>query len=135
KKVYRDFHIQVRTPGHLTTNAFSPFPLNHRIYGCYSERYLEVLAELFRKMGFKKTLVFYAEIGMPEISNVGKTTIVEQNNEKIKKYTVTPDDLGVKEADIHAIKTGGLEQNIVDFIGILKGQNKDPKADQVAINT
>ena len=89
---------------------------------------------MFSKLGYKKTLTFYADIGLPEISNVGKTTIVEQSGENIKRYTVNPSDLGVKEAKEDDIKTGGKEQNIVDFVRILKGQEKGPKADLVAIN-
>ncbi len=134
KLVYKDGELRVRTPGHLTTNAFSPFPINHRIYGCYSERYLEVLANLFKKLGYKRTLTFYADIGMPEISNVGKTTIAEQNGNEIKKYIVKPADLGVNEAKEEDIKTGGKEQNITDFVKILKGKKKGAKSDLVAIN-
>jgi len=133
-KIYRGNELRVRTPFHLITNIASPFPIESRIYGCYSERYLEVVATMFSKLGYKKTLTFYADIGLPEISNVGKTTIVEQSGENIKRYTVNPSDLGVKEAKEDDIKTGGKEQNIVDFVRILKGQEKGPKADLVAIN-
>ena len=108
--------------------------MNHRIYGCYSERYLEILAKLFAKLGFKRTLTFYGEIGLPEISNVGETVIVEQDGTKLKKYTVKPKDLGVKEAKEKDIKTGGKEQNISNFVNILKGKEKGPKADLVAVN-
>jgi anthranilate phosphoribosyltransferase len=134
KMVYRDEGLRVRTPGHLTTNAYSPFPVTHRIYGCYSERYLEILANLFQKLGYKKTLTFFADIGLPEISNVGKTTIVEQNGGHLKRYIVNPADLGVEEATKDDIKTGGKEQNIADFIKILQGKEKGAKQDLVAIN-
>lgn len=134
KLVYKDAQLKVRTPGHITTNAFSPFPIKRRIYGCYSERYLEILANLFKKLGYKKTLTFYADIGLPEISNVGKTTIVEQNGDNIRKYAVKPRDLGVIAAKEGDIKTGGKEQNISDFVRILQGKEKGPKADLVAIN-
>lgn len=133
-KFFVERQIRVRSPFHLVSNLQLPLPMSSRIYGCYSEKYLEVLARLFMKMGYKKTLTFYAEIGMPEISNVGKTTIVEQNGDKIKKYTVNSSDLGVKEAKEEDIKTGGKEQNIIDFVKILQGKEKGAKADLVAIN-
>jgi len=133
-KIYRENELRVRTPFHLITNIASPFQIKHRIYGSYSPKYLEVLSRMFLKLGYEKTLTFYADIGMPEISNVGKTTIVEQNGNKIKKYTVKPSDLGVEEAKEEEIKTGGKEQNIADFVNILKGKDKGAKADLVAIN-
>lgn len=134
RKFFIERQVRVRSPFHLVANLYSPLPIKRRIYGCYSERYLEVLANLFIKLGFKKTLTFYAEIGMPELSNVGKTTIAEQNGSKIKKYTVLPADLGVKEAKERDIKTGGREQNITDFVRVLQGKEKGAKADLVAIN-
>lgn len=134
KKIYVDEQVGVRSPFHLVTNVCSPSPMNHRIYGCYSEKYLETLAKLFMKLGYKRTLTFYADIGMPEISNVGETIIVEQNGNKLKKYKVKPSDLGVREAKKEEIKTGGKEQNIKDFVSILKGKEKGAKADLVAIN-
>lgn len=134
KKTFVDRQLRVRTPFHLATNIYSPVPMNHRIYGCYSERYLEILANLFMKLGFKRSLTFYADIGLPEISNVGKTTIIEQNGKNIKRYVVKPRDLGISESKKEEIKTGGREQNIRDFIEILKGKQEGAKSDLVAIN-
>ncbi len=133
-KIFRERQIHVRSPFHLVSNVYSPQPMNYRVYGCYSERYLQTLAELFVKLGFKKSLTMYAEIGMPEFSNVGKTVVVEQSGKNIKKYTLTPKDLGVKEAELDEIRTGGKEQNIIDFVRILSGKETGPKADLVAIN-
>jgi anthranilate phosphoribosyltransferase len=134
RKYFVERQVRVRSPFHLVSNIYSPLQMKYRIYGCYSERYLEVLANLFVKLGFEKTLTFYAEIGMPELSNVGKTTIVEQNRNRIKKYIVRPVDLGVKEAKEEDIRTGGKEQNISDFVRVLQGKEKGAKSDLVAIN-
>ena len=134
RKIYVERQLRVRSPFHLATNVYAPASMTHRVYGCYSERYLEVLANLFMKLGYKRTLTFHAKIGIPELSNVGETIIVEQNGNKLKKYKVKPSDLGVKEAKKEEIKTGGKEQNIKDFVSILKGKQKGAKADLVAIN-
>lgn len=134
KKFFLERQVRVRTPLHLVSNIYSPIPMNHRIYGCYSEKYLEILAGLFKKLGFKKTLTFHGEIGLPEIANVGKTIIVEQNRSGIKRYTIRPQDLGIKEAKEEDIRTGGRDQNVKDFVSILKGKEQGPKADLVAVN-
>lgn len=134
KKFFLERQVRVRTIFHLASNIYSPIPMNHRIYGCYSEKYLEILAELFAKLGFERTLTFHGRIGLPEIANVGKTIIVEQNGARIKKYTVEPQDLGVREVKEADIKTGGREQNLHDLVAILKGKEKGAKTDLVAIN-
>lgn len=134
RKYFGERQVRVRSPLHLVSNIFSPLPMKHRVYGCYSEKYLEVLANLFKKLGFRRSLTFNAEIGLPEMSNVGKTIIVEQNGNDIKKYIVESTDIGVAEAKEEAIKTGGKEQNIIDFVEILKGKQKGAKSDLVAVN-
>lgn len=134
RKFFVERQVRIRTSFHLASNLYSPLPMKRRIYGCYSERYLEVLANLFKKLGYERTLTFYAEIGMPELSNVGKTIVFEQNGNKIKKYIVKPADLGVKEASEKEIITGGKKQNIKDFVKILQGKEGGAKTDLVAIN-
>lgn len=134
RKIFVERQIRVRSPFHLVTNIYCPIDLKHRLYGCYSEKYLGVLGELFSKLGFKRSLVVYGEIGIPEVSNVGKTYVVEQNGKELKKYTLTPKDLGVREARLEDIKTGGKEQNIIDFLRVLHGKERGPKRDIVLAN-
>jgi len=134
RKIFVDKRLHIRSPFHLATNIYSPALLKYRIYGCYSEKYLEVLGELFSKLGYERSLVFYGYPGIPEISNVGKTIVVEQNGKKFKKYILTPSSLGIRRAKPEDIKTGGKEQNIIDFLRILQGKERGPKADLAAIN-
>lgn len=134
RKYFGERQVRVRSPMHLVSNIYAPLPMNHRIYGCYSERYLDILGGLFMKLGFKRTLTFHGKDGLPEISNVGETVAVEQNSEEIKKYPMTPNDLGVELARKEDISTGSKEQNIFDFVKILKGVEKGPKLDLVAVN-
>lgn len=134
RKLFGEEKLHIRTPFHLVTNAFSPFPLKHRIYGCYSKKYLPILAELFAKMGFERTLTFSSDIGIAEISNVGRTIVFEQNGKKIRRYALTPEELGIQEAKAKDIASGSREENIKDFVRILKGKGTAAKSDLVAIN-
>jgi len=134
RKVLVEKRVQIMTPFHLVSNITPTVPLKRRIYGLYSERYLETLGELFAKLGYERTLTFHGVGGLPEISNIGKTVIVEQRGKKLKKYTLKPSDLGVKKAKPEQIKTGGKEQNIIDFIRILQGKERGARSDLTAIN-
>ena len=134
RKLFGERQLAVRSPFHLVSNVFSPLHMSYRLYGCYSEKYLDVLGQLFVKIGFKKSLVMYGKIGIPEFSNIGETIVVEQEGQKIRRYTVTAKDFGAKEAKEKDILSNGKEQNIIDFIRILKGKEQGAKADLVAIN-
>jgi anthranilate phosphoribosyltransferase len=134
KRVYKDHQIKVKSIAHIATNAFSPFQIKHRIYGCYSEKYLHSLAELFMNLDYKHSMVVYSEIGMPELSNVGTSIIVEQKVGAIQRRIIKPEDMGVAAVEPKDIACSTREQNIQDFINILKGKERGPKFDLVAIN-
>ncbi len=134
KKALVSKGLRIRTPFHLASNAYNPFPIKFKTYGCYSDKYLETLAGLFSKLGLEKTLTFNGIDGLPEISNIGETKVVEQNKDKFKTYILKPEDLGVKRVAINNIASGGKESNIVDFLRVLMGKEKGAKSDLVAIN-
>lgn len=134
RRVYVEKGIRIMTPFHLASNVNMVVPMRYRIYGLYSERYIEILGELLSKLGYKRTLTIVGLDGIPEVSNIGKTVVVEQRGKKLRKYTLTPNELGVQKAKIRQIKTGGKEQNIIDFLRVLRGEEKGAKSDLVAVN-
>lgn len=134
KKVFVEKGISIKTPLHIAAFAYSPTSLKRRIYGCYSEKYLEVLGKLFSELGNEKTLVLYGADGIPEASNVGKTVVVEQAGKNIKKYILTPKDFGLKKSRVDEIRTGGKERNIIDFLRVLSSKEKGAKRDLVIAN-
>jgi len=134
KKVLIDKGVRIRTPFHLVSFAYAPIPLKRRIYGCYSEKYLDVLGELFVKLGNERTLVLHGVGGIPEASNIGETIVVDQKRKKIDKYILTPKDFGLRKAKVDEIRTGRRERNIIDFLRVLYGKEKGAKKDIVLAN-
>lgn len=134
-KKIRSIGLLYKTPLHLVSWVYSPVPMRRRVYGCYSEKYLPVLAQLFQKLGYVKGLVVYGVDGIDEISTIGKTKIFEFTQSSIKDYEIEPKDLGLKRSSFKDIKSISKEQNIVDFLRILKGLEKGPKLDLILANS
>lgn len=130
----REIGLNYVTPFHFVAFAYAPVPINRRIYGVFDERYLRLLAELYQKLGYQKGLVFHGEGGLDEISNIGPTKICEFRGEDIEEYTVTPSDLGIREAKSTDILARSKESNVQDFLRILYGQETGPKKDLVLAN-
>jgi len=122
------------TPLHFTAFAYSPFPMEGRIYGIFDERYIRILAELFQKLGYKKGLTFHGVGGLDEISVIGPTKICEFTEEGIKEYTITPTDIGLHRAEVGDIKATSKEGNIKDFLKVLYAQATGPKRELVLAN-
>lgn len=134
RRVFSEKKLRISSPFHLAALAYSPLPIKRRIYGCYDKKFLEILAKVFQRLHYKKTLIIHGEGGFPEVSNFGKTVIVEQSGNKMSKKTLFPRDFGVKKTTIKNIQSGGKEKNIAEFKKVLSGKWDHPKTDLVAIN-
>jgi anthranilate phosphoribosyltransferase len=121
-------------PFHLAGYAYSPIKMERRTYGMFTDKYLNILAEVFQKLGYKRGLVFYGLDGLDEISNVGPTKIVEYTAKRMKAYIISPRDLGLKKAGYDDIKAISRERNIIDFLRVLYGKDRGSRRDIVLAN-
>jgi anthranilate phosphoribosyltransferase len=121
-------------PWNLVGNMLARFPLERRLYGVFSEEYMEILAELFQKRGYKKGLVVYGLDGLDEVSNVGPTKVIEFTKDSMREYTIVPEDLGLRKANPSEIRAISKEGNIVDFLRVLYGVEGGAKKDLVLAN-
>lgn len=127
--------LKLVSPLHLVANIATPIKMKRRVYGCTWEKHLLVLAELLRKLGYTRGMVVHGLDGIDEVSNIGKTKIVEFTAKKTKTYTIKPADLGIKRAKFEDIKAVSKERNIIDFLRIIYGKDKSPRRDIVLANT
>lgn len=134
RKLFIEEGIKIKTPYHLSTNLCSPCKIRKRVYGCYARDELEKLARVFQLLGYAHTLTFWAEIGIPEISNVGRTHFVEQKGNIVTRYVLTPQQLGVSEWRREEIGFISVKQSTNDFTNVLRGKSTEAKIDLVALN-
>lgn len=130
----KEIGLNFVTAFHLAANAYTPIPMERRVYGMFDKKYLPVVTELFQKMGYKKVIVFHGDDGIDEISNIGTTSICELSSGAIKEYSITPEELGVKKAKIDDIRATSRDGNITDFLRIIYDKERGHKADLMYIN-
>lgn len=126
--------LKYLTPWHLMSFVYSLFDMKTRVYGLFSDKYLRALAELFQKFDYNRGIILHGTDGLDELSNVGPTKICEFDKKEIKEYTVTPEELGVKKAEINDITAKSREGNIIDFLRVIYGGDTGPRRDLAAIN-
>ena len=76
----------------------------------------------------------YGEDGLDEISLLGKTTIAELADGEIKRYTIAPEDFGLKSCKLEDIKTGTPEENAETIKGVFAGTIEGPRKDAIILN-
>jgi len=121
-----------RTVFNILGPLTNPANAKAQVIGVYDANLCEPMANVLLLLGTKRALVVHGS-GMDEISNTGETQIVELNDGRITKYTLTPEKLGVKRASIGEIAGGTPEENARDIVEVLKGK-KGAKRDIIVIN-
>ncbi len=121
-----------RTVFNILGPLTNPAGAQAQVMGVFDGSMCETMANVLNILGTKRALVVHGS-GMDEISNTGETQIVELNNGKITKCTLTPEKLGVKHVSIDEILGGAPEQNARDIVDVLKGK-KGAKRDIIVVN-
>lgn len=104
----------------------NPIPLRARILGVYSEKLGESYAKAVSQMTktsdcHEKTMVVYGEVGLDEISTIGKTKcwIVGEDGE-ITRTEISPKLFGLPEHELDLVRSGTPEENADVLLKILK---------------
>jgi len=126
--------LKFRTIFHIASLVYSLFPIKHRLYGMYTDKYLAKVAKAFGDTGYKRAFVVYGEGGICEVSNFGKTKVAELKNGKVREYILSPSDFGLKKCKVGDIRAVSKKRNIIDFLRVLYGKEKGPKRDLVLAN-
>ncbi len=124
--------IGFRTVFNILGPLTNPANAKAQVIGVFDGSLCEPMANVLNILGTKRAMVVHGS-GMDEISTTGETKIVELNNCKITKYTVTPENLGIRRAAISDIAGGTPSENAKDIVDVLKGK-KGAKRDIIAVN-
>jgi anthranilate phosphoribosyltransferase len=126
--------IGVRTVFNLLGPLTNPAKAQAQVLGVFSAAVVDLMAETLAELGTEHALVVHGAGGLDEISLKGPTRIAEVRDGHIRKFAVTPEELGVKRAPIEAIHGGGPAENAELIRGILEGRITGPARDIVAVN-
>lgn len=123
------------SPFHFVGGIPSPVDLKYRLFGCFSSEYQDLIADLLIKMGYWRGFVVTGQDGLDEISITGPTDILEFSRNKKKKYSITPDELGLYRSSLEDLRSTSAEGNVIDFVRIIYAKERGPKRDIVLANS
>lgn len=112
----------------------SPAKPASQIIGVSNKNLMDVYADILLEFGVKKALIVYGHDGLDEISICAPTDIYEITNGNLKKYTITPQDVGIDLYQPKDIQGGNIESNVNILSQVLKGENS-PISEFCVINT
>src|SRR5437870_1709108 len=128
--------IGVRTVFNILGPLTNPAGANAQLIGVYDSELLEPMCVAAHNLGAKSAMTVYGVDGVDEISLTGKTIIVKQQNGRIFRDEVEPEDLGFKRSTAEEVAGSDPEENARLTAKILSGHlgQNDPRVQMVLAN-
>jgi anthranilate phosphoribosyltransferase len=125
--------IAARTVFNLLGPLTNPAGAQAQVVGVFSAEVIDVVAATLAELGVNRAFVVHGAGGLDEISLSGETMVAEVRAGKIRRFTVVPEDFGVRRGGADAIRGGSPVENAAILEGILAGE-LGPRRDIVVIN-
>jgi anthranilate phosphoribosyltransferase len=114
--------IGKRTVFNLLGPLTNPAGAQRQVLGVFSAELLDLMAATLAELGAERGLILHGADGLDEISPAGETLIVEVREGSVKRYSVVPEDFGMKRMPREAIRGGSPQENAALIRRILEGE-------------
>jgi anthranilate phosphoribosyltransferase len=125
--------LAVRTIFNFLGPLTNPAGATRQVIGVSDARFLETIAGALARLGAAKALVVSSDDGLDEMSTSGTTRVVEVEGEALRRYEITPEDVGLPRAAFPAIQGGTPEYNADVTRRVFAGET-GPARDLAALN-
>ncbi len=125
--------LRLRTVFNLLGPLTNPAGATAQVVGVYAEDLVEKVAEALRLLGLKRALVVHGRDGLDEITISGPTRIAELRDSRIRTYSLTPEECGLRRVPLDAIAGDDASANAAILRAVLDGENS-PRRDVVLMN-
>ena len=106
-----------------------------QLLGVSSNEMCDKMAYALSKLGTDRALVVNGlEPNLDEISICSKTRVLELKNGEIFEYTLSPENFGIKRAQIREIQGGNGIDNAKFVTEVFKGERQDAMFDIISLN-
>lgn len=113
--------MAIRTIFNMLGPLTNPAQADTQVIGVYAPDLTELLAKALSRLGTARAFVVHGMDGLDEISISGATRVTELKNGRLSTRTITPEEYGMKRADLSEIRGGDATTNAQIIREILEG--------------
>ncbi len=124
--------IRFGTVLNVAGSLANPAKPAYAVRGVYSEKMVLPIAEAMKEIGYKRAFVVHGRSrddarGMDELSTLGRSLVAELTEDgMIREYAVSPQDLGLKEADeASLLYQSDKEAEAIKLLRVLSGEDQE----------
>ena len=125
--------LGTRTLFNLLGPLSNPAGVRRQLLGVFSDAWLEPLTQVLKELGTERVWTVHGSDGLDEITTTGPTHVVALENGTIRRFTVTPDEVGLTTARPEDLKGADPEHNAAELRRVLDGE-KTPYRDIAVLN-
>jgi anthranilate phosphoribosyltransferase len=125
--------LGTRTIFNLLGPLSNPANVKRQMVGVFARSWVEPLAKVLAALGSERAWVVHGSDGLDEITTTGPTFVAELDGEKIRTFTISPEEVGLKKAAAAELKGGEAAHNAAALIAVLQGK-KGPYRDVAIFN-
>ncbi len=125
--------LGTRTLFNLLGPLSNPAGVRRQLLGVPSAAWLEPLTEVLRELGSERVWTVHGSDGLDEITTTGPTFVVALENGAIRRFTITPEEVGLAPARPEDLKGGDPEHNAAELRAVLEGA-RTPYRDIAVLN-
>lgn len=103
--------LGIRTIFNLLGPLSNPAAPDYQLLGVYSKDWVEPMAMVLKELGTKAAWVVHGGDGLDELTLTGISHVAELKNGKIRTFTVSPKEAGLKTAMLEDLKGGTPGKN------------------------
>ena len=111
-----------RTIFNLLGPMSNPASTQHMLVGVSNDKWRHLMANAFAALGAKHIWVVHGVDGLDEITTTSETFISEVKDGKVRQFVLTPEEFGIKRADINDLRGGHPADNAQALRELLKGR-------------
>lgn len=126
--------LKIRTVFNLLGPLVNPLQPTGQVIGVYSPQFLSPIAEALRELGIPKAMVLYGREKLDEAGLGDYTDLVLLHQSTIRSQEINPQDLGLSEANLSALKGGEVAENAEILSKVLQGKGTLAQTEAVALN-
>ena len=113
----------VRTIFNVLGPLTNPAGARRQVMGVFSKDLVRPIAEAMPKLGVERAFVVHGSDGLDELTTTGETFVASLEDGKVHEFTITPEDAGLKRAELRDLKGGNPDENAKAIKRILAGEH------------
>lgn len=100
----------------------NPAGVKRQVIGVYHRDLVEPLAKVMRNLGAERIWVTHGADGLDEITTTGTTYVSELKGGDVRNFEITPEDAGIRRAQLEDLRGGSAEENADAIRHVLAGR-------------